>query len=81
MNLFKGFHSVGFENILYSDTDSLMSLRPLRKELIDESRLGAWKLEHQARGVTIWGSKFYKLIVPGKEPLEHVKGVRKSAIT
>lgn len=62
MNLFRMFHLLGFENILYSDTDSLISKIPMPKAFIDNTKLGAWKLEHEIQGITIWGPKFYKLV-------------------
>lgn len=60
-NLFKQFHQIGFQNILYSDTDSLISTIPMNPTLIDEVKLGYWKLEHRVSSITIWGPKFYKI--------------------
>lgn len=72
------FHLVGFEHIVYSDTDSCISTKNIPAEFIHETRLGAWKIEHEITELTIWGPKFYKFVSKAKhETHEHIKGVRK----
>lgn len=77
MNLFRMFYVLKFENIVYTDTDSLISYVPMPEEYIHESKLGKWKLEHEVQHLTIWGPKFYRIKTSKDEKYEHIKGVRK----
>ena len=78
MALWRVIKEAGNRNVFYCDTDCVWvndeGLSRLTK-YIDPSRLGALKLEHQARGVVIHGPKDYVLGTTSK-----TKGVKKSAI-
>jgi hypothetical protein len=60
-NLFLMCHKLGFDHILYCDTDSLMSTVPMPAEYIDVEKLGLWKLEHNIISLTAWAPKFYRI--------------------
>ncbi len=78
MYLWSLIQQAGIENILYCDTDSLIVTRTGLESLhdkMDTNRLGALKLESQAKHLIIRGAKDYQF---GSE-IKH-KGVPKSAV-
>lgn len=71
------------------DTDSLMTRQSICvNELIDEKKLGCWKLEKLIKKIQIYGSKFYRLFEqnwdkeePDKPPEGHCKGIKRNILT
>lgn len=41
----EGIMDVGMENVVYCDTDSIMTTKDLSNNFIDNKELGKWKLE------------------------------------
>jgi hypothetical protein len=53
---------VGIKNVVYCDTDSIVTLKELPKDLINNKRLGMWKLEGIFdKGGNIYDAKCYHL--------------------
>jgi hypothetical protein len=78
MLLYKAMTTVGLENVLYCDTDSLMIASEHVSRLegqIDETRLGALKIEGVTESFSISGCKDYRF---GDERKR--KGIRSSAV-
>lgn len=77
LHLWRLIEKVGRKNVFYCDTDSLIipisSLASVEDEL-DPIQMGKLKIEEQAKSLTIFGAKDYKL---GDK--EKIKGVPKSA--
>lgn len=71
------FQRVGWENVYYTDTDSLITNQTgydILKDEIDASLLGKLSLEHTSEDMTIWGPKDYRF----GDVVRH-KGVRRNA--
>jgi len=69
--------SIGLENVLYLDTDSLYATAGAwiaLESVSDLERLGAWKLERESPWVRIHGPKDYEM-----EGYRKTKGVKKNA--
>jgi hypothetical protein len=43
--LYKGMQAVGLENVVYCDTDSIMSYKKLPASMVDKSEFGKWSVE------------------------------------
>ena len=50
---------LGKDNWLYTDTDSILSLKPLNKELLDNEELGKYKVEQIFKKCRVLGPKTY----------------------
>lgn len=63
--LFKGFLSVGVENVVYCDTDACISKIPFPNTMLHNSELGKWKLENEEKPIhngIFLGSKTYSYL-------------------
>ena len=78
--LMKTSFILGFDNILYFDTDSIITNSLLPNEMVSGDELGKWKMEHKIDNIEIFGPKFYRLNSIMNEEVEHCKGVRKKAL-
>ncbi len=63
-------------NLVYTDTDSLVMTKPLDKKYISEDALGMFKKEHETE-IEVIGNKHYQTKIDGKK-VYHIKGVSKN---
>lgn len=78
MMLYKSIKSIGRGNLFYTDTDCIIMYDDpdlLAKLVLSESELGAFKIEHRADKIRIYGLKDYEFAGQTK-----IKGVSKKAI-
>lgn len=75
--------SQGFtlKNVLYADTDSIMTLDKLPDDMCDENVLGKWKKEHTFYNVYIVALKCYIGYQEGKAPKMRMKGIPKDCVS
>ena len=59
INLVSGMLDVGFENVLYCDTDSIFSTKKMSESLIHSTELGKWKLEDEIKRALFLAPKMY----------------------
>ena len=79
--IYEMYELVGFENVLYSDTDSVIITQEgyekiKNSELLDDIEIGKWKIEHSNVDIEIRGLKYYRLREPGGKWKYKIKGVR-----
>lgn len=84
VNLNKGMLAVGYENVYYCDTDSIMTSEDLPSNMVGKE-LGQWKLEHNLEeGIFIAPKIYYiKTSEPnkdGKYETMKCKGIRNSLL-
>ena len=70
---------LGYDNVLYTDTDSIITPKELPKKFIHETRLGGMSVEHQCQRVDILAPKLYRLWCDDKRYYT-TKGVSKKQI-
>ncbi len=79
--LHKAMEVVGFENVYNADTDSIFTTKELTPEMIDEERLGAFKLEHKIIDATFVAKKTYHIIDIHSVDHNKAKGVKSTGLT
>ena len=66
--------------LIYSDTDSITLEKPLNKELISQSEIGLFKLEHTIIEAIYISPKFYCLKTINGEIILKTKGIKKGKL-
>jgi hypothetical protein len=81
VELLKSIDMLGKENILYCDTDSIMTIKQLPLSFIHDKEFGKWKVEKENINVIIKGCKSYILFNDKNEVQEiKCKGIKKTSI-
>lgn len=70
---------IGIDNWVYSDTDSILSLVPFSKDMVDEVKLGKYKVEHLFKKTRVLGQKSYYGITSDNESIVRVCGCSRDA--
>lgn len=76
--LYEAFLKLGFENILYCDTDSVfttLSIEEINKRLNIGNKLGQWEYDYKNVDMTIYGVKDYIISKNGKIVKQKLKGI------
>lgn len=87
LRLYEAMEAIGFENVNYMDTDSLvvsnLTIEDIKKKVVIGDGLGEWGLEENGQILTNFvsiGPKSYGYIVGGKE-VTKCKGFTKGSVT
>ena len=70
---------IGIDNWVYSDTDSILSLVPLEKEMVDDVKLGKYKVEYLFKKTRVLGQKSYYGVTSNKKSVIRVCGCSRDA--
>lgn len=71
---------IGVENWVYTDTDSIVTLVPLPKLMVDDVKLGKYKIEHVMKRFKTLGQKtYYGIDIKGKKVIA-IAGCSKKAL-
>jgi len=76
--LYEGFLKLGFENILYCDTDSIfttLTIPEIEKRLNVGNKLGDWEIQYKNIDMLIYGVKDYLILKNGKILKQKLKGI------
>lgn len=77
--LYEGIYKIGFENVLYCDTDSIYTNLPIseiKKRLeINDYKLGSWSFDYKNVDMLIFGVKDYIISKDGKKIKQKLKGI------
>lgn len=68
-------------NLIYSDTDSIIMERELDDALVDSKELGKLKLEHVIKDAYFISPKFYAIINTNGDVILKTKGIGKGKLT
>jgi hypothetical protein len=79
--LHNAFLDVGFENVYYTDTDSLYTTKQLSPSFVDNNKLGSFKLEAIITKAVFYSAKNYSVITVDNKKIVKSKGIKSNLIT